>query len=276
MRVTPRRWHNETWICSLRGHVAPAAGAAGLRDARSDVALGHDMDDGTRYCRCLRCDLWERRPVPPAEAADYPVVPPLSELHLPRRGKPLEEAILLRLIAVSRGLHSAVFALLAVALFIARVRLPAIESWARSIANGLRSTTGQVGSHTFLARKLSSVATLETRDLNVLLATAVAYAAVEGVEAVFLWKERRWAEYLTVVATAGLLPFEVRELLDHVSVLRVGALVVNLAILIYLVWAKRLFGVRGGPIGHEEQIDWEEILASPLPPAGRGHTPVKT
>ena len=38
---------------------------------------------------------------------------------------------------------------------------------------------------------------------TVLAVTAVIYAVVEGVEAVGLWRERRWAEYLTAIATAG-------------------------------------------------------------------------
>ena len=92
-----------------------------------------------------------------------------------------------------------------------------------------------------------------------------------------LWKERRWAEYLTVVATAGFLPFEIRELFDRVSVFRVGALVVNVVILVYLVWAKRLFGVRGGPQSLHEQIDWRAVLSprtrpEPEPRPPQGHT----
>ncbi len=265
--MTPRRWHNETWVCSLRGHVTPAGDASRLRDDGTDASLGLDADDGTRYCRCLRCDLWERRPIPGPDVAIHEVVPPLRELELPRRGKPLEDAILLRLIAIERGIHSVLFTLLAAALLVVKVRLPDIEHWARSLADGLGGTTGQTGSHTFLASKLSSVATLNPRDLTILLVTAVTYAVVEGTEAVYLWKERRWAEYLTVLATLGFIPFEVRELVNHVTVLRIGALVVNVAIVAYLVWDKRLFGARGGPAALHERIDWDAILASPLSPS---------
>ena len=99
------------------------------------------------------------------------------------------------------------------------------------------------------------------------------YAVIESTEAVGLWRERRWAEYLTVVATAGFLPFEIRELLERVTPLRVAAIVVNLAILVYLVYAKRLFGVRGGAAALERQVDWEAILASPV---SLRKTPLKT
>ncbi len=66
---------------------------------------------------------------------------------------------------------------------------------------------------------------------------------------------------------------EIRELLERVTPLRVAAIVVNLAILVYLVYAKRLFGVRGGAAALERQVDWEAILASPV---SLRKTPLKT
>ena len=268
MRLVPKRWHNETWICSIQGHCVPAAGASRLRP--QDAAMGYDCGDGTRYARCLRCDLWLRQPEPAGDAIVYDVVPPLEELDLPRRGKPLQDAILLRLIAIDRGVHAVLFGLLAIALIVVQIRLPAIHDWASSIADNLNGTienTSRAGSHAFLNGKLESLANLESGEIYVLMATAIAYSVIEGVEAVFLWKERRWAEYLTVVATVGFIPFEVKELLDRVTVLRVGAIVVNVAILVWLVWNKHLFGVHGGAATLEGDIAWDEILADPLSPS---------
>ena len=54
-----------------------------------------------------------------------------------------------------------------------------------------------------------------------LLALALAYAIVEWAEAVGLWLEKRWAEYLTVLATTGFLPLEVHELVKRVTALRI-------------------------------------------------------
>lgn len=61
-----------------------------------------------------------------------------------------------------------------------------------------------------------------------------------------LWQERRWGEYLTAVATAGLLPVTVGEVAARVTVLRVAALSFEIAVFVWLVWAKHLFGARGG------------------------------
>jgi len=263
MRLVPRRWHNETWICSIRGHVLPAATVARLRP--EDHALGEDLDDGTRIARCLRCDVWLRIDRPTPDQVTSEVVPPLADLHLPRRGKPLEDAILLRLIAIDRGVHGVLFTVLAVALLLVKLNLEAIRSWAESLRDSIDGAVdGTRGGHVRISDALGSLLHLSGSELDILLITAVAYAVIESTEAVGLWREKRWAEYLTVVATAGFLPFEIRELMDRVSVLRVGAVLVNLAILVYLVYAKRLFGLRGGAAALESQVDWDAILASPV------------
>jgi uncharacterized membrane protein (DUF2068 family) len=64
---------------------------------------------------------------------------------------------------------------------------------------------------------------------------ALAYGALEGTEAYGLWRRRRWGEWLTVVATSLLLVPEIWELTKGTSLLKVGALVVNLAIVAYLL-----------------------------------------
>jgi uncharacterized membrane protein (DUF2068 family) len=264
VRLVPRHWSNETWICSIRGHVTPAATVAQVRP--EDSALAIDVPGPARVSRCLRCDAWLRGPIPTETEATSAFLPPLDELDLPRRGKSLEDAIVLRLIALERGVHAVLFTTLAVALLVVRLDFARITSWARSLRtdlNGAIDNTGSSG-HSRLARELATVAHLQRHVVDLLLVTAVVYAVVESIEAVGLWRERRWAEYLTVVATAGFLPFEIRELLDRVTVLRVGALVVNLAILVYLVWAKHLFGLRGGRRTLERSVDWDEVLRDPI------------
>ena len=267
VRLWPKRWHAETWVCSIRGHVTPAARAARLRP--EDRELGVDLPDGRRFSRCFRCDLWVEGAPPAPGQEGCEVIPPLAELHLPRRGQPLRDAIILRVIAIDRGLHALLFGLLAVALLVLDTRLFDLQSFARDAADrldGVAADTGPHASHDVLSRELHRLANLQRSTVTALALVAAAYAAIGAVEAVGLWLERRWAEYLTVVATAGFLPFEIRELLDRVTLIRIGALVVNVAILVYLVYSKRLFGVRGGAHALHEQIDWDEILAPPRGP----------
>ncbi len=127
------------------------------------------------------------------------------------------------------------------------------------------ANSGRGGSHAWLVRHLDDVGTWHLDLIRVLLVLAVAFAVMEGLEAWGLWHERRWAEYLTVVATAALLPLELHELTERVTVFRVVALVVNLAVLVWLVWAKRLFGLRGGRRAEPVGPDWDALLAAPPP-----------
>src|SRR3954470_9071457 len=216
-----------------------------LRLRGNDRELGFESENGRRYSRCLRCDAWTEGFPPAAADVTSDVIPPLGELELPRRGPPLHDAVILRLIAIDRGLHAVVFGLLTIALTVVDTKLFDLQSFARDAADrldGVASNTGPHASHDALSRELHRIAELRQGTITTLAVTAAVYCIVEGVEAVGLWRERRWAEYLTVVATAGFLPFEIRELLDRVSLFRIGALVVNIAILSYLIYAKRLFG----------------------------------
>jgi uncharacterized membrane protein (DUF2068 family) len=92
---------------------------------------------------------------------------------------------------------------------------------------------------------------------------------LELVEAVGLWFAKRRAEYLTFVATAVFLPLEVYELTKTVSVLKITAFVINVAIVAYLLYAKRLFGLRGGGAAEEalreRDVGWEALERSAPP-----------
>jgi uncharacterized membrane protein (DUF2068 family) len=159
-----------------------------------------------------------------------------------------------------------VFGLLAIGLLYLDLHLSALRTETRHLLGAVTSTlsdTGQDPSRDFVATKLTSLLHLSRNTLGVLAGTAVAYCVVEGIEAVGLWRERRWAEYLTALATAGFLPFEIRALIDRLTVLRVLTLVINVAILVWLVWKKRLFGVRGGPRPHDADIDRVALFGAP-------------
>ena len=64
---------------------------------------------------------------------------------------------------------------------------------------------------------------------------SLGYAGMLLLEGVGLWLERSWAAYLTVISTSLLLPFELYEVIERVSILRVGVLLLNLVIVLYLL-----------------------------------------
>lgn len=267
-------WQAETFVCAMRGHVAPAASVARLKP--DDAGIGFDLPDGRRFARCLRCDAWVAGSVP--ASPDAPSLPPIHELDLPRRDKELRQALLLRLIAVDRAIHSLLFGIVAIALVALELKLGPVQHWAASLRDQLTSTLNQTGrnpSRGFILNGLNRILKIKKNGFGVLIGTATAYCVVEGVEAVGLWRERRWAEYLTALATAGFLPFEIRELIKRVTVLRIVALVVNIAVLVYLVWAKHLFGI-GGPAeeADDNRVDRTALFGPPsAAPAGPPSSP---
>lgn len=64
---------------------------------------------------------------------------------------------------------------------------------------------------------------------------AIGYAALYAVQGFGLWFGKRWAEYLVVIETCLLLPFDSWELLHRFSALKLAVLVVNVVIVVYLI-----------------------------------------
>ena len=240
--------------CAVHGHALVGTDAAdvGAEDALV-VRDGSSSGDGLRWHRCLRCDAWSPRPVPETPTRDR--VPGADEIEVPLRGRPLRDRFVLRLIALDRVLHVIGLAVLggAVLVFLANrtawspVAVQVLGAWQRALG-------GPVGHQgpTLLIEVERAFAV--PRSTLVWLGVALlAYALLEAVEAVGLWYARRWAEYLTFVATTVLLVPEIYELTHGASITKVGALLVNLAVVAYLLLAKRLFGVRGG--GRAEEAE---------------------
>ena len=127
-------------------------------------------------------------------------------------------------------------------------------------------SSGQAhAAHGLLAR-LDNAFTTSSSHLHLLGAVLLAYGAVEGIEAVGLWYQRRWAEYLTFLVTASLLPLEIYEIVNRATVFKVLALLVNVAVVVYLLLAKRLFGLRGGSAA-------DEAAAGAIRAGGRSSAP---
>jgi uncharacterized membrane protein (DUF2068 family) len=94
----------------------------------------------------------------------------------------------------------------------------------------------QVDPHShYLQLLLEKLSILDDRRLKQLSVATFIYSAIFMTEGVGLAWRQRWAEYLTIVTTASLLPLEVYELAKHVSIGKGLALVINLAVVVYLV-----------------------------------------
>jgi uncharacterized membrane protein (DUF2068 family) len=91
----------------------------------------------------------------------------------------------------------------------------------------------------FVRHLIEKLHRLPARTVVITGIAAVGYGVLELVEGVGLWLDQLWAEFLTVIATSLLIPFEVYELVRHPSVLKAGGILVNVAIVAYLAYALR-------------------------------------
>lgn len=76
---------------------------------------------------------------------------------------------------------------------------------------------------------------LQPHSVLVAGVVSLAYAGMLLVEGIGLWLEFSWAAYLTVASTALLLPFELYEVVEQVSPIRIAVLLLNLVIVVYLI-----------------------------------------
>jgi uncharacterized membrane protein (DUF2068 family) len=254
------RFHWELLVCGIRGHELIGTDARTLR--REDAVVARE-EAGVRWYRCVRCDSW--LPLPPPESPARETPPPREQIELPLRGKALRDRVVLRIIAIDRAIHFVVLAAVAVAVFLFAAHEVRVRDAFYRVMNAVQGTSGTPGrqsGHGFV-HAVEHVFTLRSSTLYWVSAAAAAYAILEGLEAVGLWYQKRWAEYLTFIATIVFLPYEVYELTKTVSPLKIVALVINLAIALYLLYAKRLFGLRGGGAAEARErardVGWDAL-----------------
>ncbi|MEO5656707.1 MAG: DUF2127 domain-containing protein [Nitrospiria bacterium] len=93
----------------------------------------------------------------------------------------------------------------------------------------------------YITLALEKLGVISTRAIVGISIGGFAYAILNLIEAYGLHRRLRWAEWLTVVATGILIPFEIYEVWHRQTPVRVGALVLNVAIVVYLAKHKELF-----------------------------------
>ena len=87
----------------------------------------------------------------------------------------------------------------------------------------------------FIDRLLEKLAIIDDRRLKELSIGTFVYAGIFLIEGVGLALKKRWAEYFTIITTSSLLPIEIYELAKRASTGKVLALLINLAVVVYLV-----------------------------------------
>ncbi|MCW2599861.1 MAG: putative rane protein [Frankiales bacterium] len=235
--------------CARKGHVTYAPDEAELQDRL------HVTTQAGEAWRCLRCaDFVVGEPHGSGPANQAPTV---------LRGKALKDATILRLLAVERFIRGLLLLALAYGVWYFKNAktsiqqtfnqvIPAAEPLARIFNYDLDASP--------TVDRLRHLLASNQHTLNLVIAGLLAYAVLQIVEGVGLFLLKRWGEYVAVIGTSAFLPLEVYELTHQVSVLKVLALVINLAAVFYLVYSKRLFGVRGGRAAFEAERASESLL----------------
>jgi uncharacterized membrane protein (DUF2068 family) len=235
--------------CARKGHLTYAPDEPELRDRLMGSTAG-----GTAW-RCLRCGSFVTggpHGRGPAEAAP-----------LLRRGKELRSELILRVFAAERFIRFVILGGAAFGVWRFKYDRAGIQRAFNHDLPAIRDLYRDLGfdvNHSKLIGLIQHSFTLTSRTLTYLAIGLALYALLELAEAIGLWLGRRWGEYLAMVATSVFLPYEVYDLTVKVTWLRAGALVINLLLVLYLVWTKRLFGVRGGKKAYEARLRTESFI----------------
>jgi len=240
--------------CSRRGHVLfEPTEQEYLSQVRADTGLG------TAW-RCLRCGDF---------VLDVPTASgPVAEAPMPLRGKALRSRFIMRLLAIERIFRFVLVGLGAYAVWKFSNSEHALQLLFERNLTVFRSAAQHYGydlDSSSVIQTIRKFFTFKRSDLDLAAAALALYAVIELIEAIGLWLARRWGEYFAAVATALFLPIEVYELTEHATKFKIGTLALNILAVIYLVWAKRLFGVRGGGKAYEAELTSESLLHEAQP-----------
>ena len=97
---------------------------------------------------------------------------------------------------------------------------------------------------------LDKVALIDPHRLKQISIAIFAGAALHLIEGVGLVLRKVWAEYVTLIVTASFLPWEVFEILRHLTWIKIVLLLLNVAVVAYLV-----FYVQASARKRKEEVD---------------------
>lgn len=111
----------------------------------------------------------------------------------------------------------------------------------QSLATTFVEWLGVDAGHPYVAKALSKLAGLTPQRITLIGIGAIIYSCVLTAQAWGLHQRKLWAEWLTVGLTSALIPVELYEIVSRPSVGKVVALVVNIAVVLYLLRHRWLF-----------------------------------
>jgi uncharacterized membrane protein (DUF2068 family) len=89
--------------------------------------------------------------------------------------------------------------------------------------------------HLYIQRLLDKFSGLNDDKLKAISAGAFFYAGLLLTEGTGLALQKRWGEYFSIIVTSSFIPLEIYELVKHPSVAKGFVLLINIAVVAYLV-----------------------------------------
>ena len=135
----------------------------------------------------------------------------------------------------------AVFKLLKAILMIA-VGVGTLKLLHRDVASVLEHWVTMLGldpGNEYINRLLEKAANLSPNKIKGLGIVSFIYAGLFLTEGIGLWLVKHWAEWFTIIITSSLVPFEVYEIHRHPTPIKMLVLVINVAVVGYLLYRIR-------------------------------------
>jgi uncharacterized membrane protein (DUF2068 family) len=135
----------------------------------------------------------------------------------------------------------AFFKLLKSALLIA-VGLSALRLLHKDVASVMEHWVAMLGldpGNRYVGRALQKFGNLTPNKIKSFGVVSFIYAALFLTEGIGLWLVKRWAEWFSVIITTSLVPVELYEIYRHPSVIKCLVLVLNIAVVGYLLYRIR-------------------------------------
>jgi uncharacterized membrane protein (DUF2068 family) len=86
---------------------------------------------------------------------------------------------------------------------------------------------------------LARASDLRPEQIRALGLGGLVYAVLFFIEGTGLWLRKPWGEWVTTILTGTLIPVEIYEIYRRPSIVKVVVLLINIAVVVYLIWRIR-------------------------------------
>jgi uncharacterized membrane protein (DUF2068 family) len=129
-------------------------------------------------------------------------------------------------ITIYKGFMAILLAITAMGIFFSWRNYDQLQDFSESL-----SLAGKEGMIAWIVERVIS---FQPGTLKFAAIAAAIYALVTAIEAIGLWYQRQWAEWLIIFSVAISIPPEIYELVQKVSLIKLAVFILNLVILAYL------------------------------------------